>query len=488
MKRTDKEKATISGMIRMMKDAMKKENRRELNKDETKTLVQAVMDYIEVAMFFFYKFLYPMMSGYQYKYARNYSVYDISTMVYAGFYEGGKWSRFVNYRYDTGIFGWVALNSSQILEKEGIIKFNQERSAKNTRLTIKSMRYKREREMVVNLVEIPQFHRLLSLLYVEKKDELSVKKEMGMDDDMFNRTLKVAEMTLKDLLIQQDPFLIIRRCKGKRPVQVNLVSVALSVKTGSIETIDSDDAMELASQAVAIETTSTFLDEQFPGIPVIEQHDRYILSSIEEVDWWSSMEKTIFINRYVYDQSPVILAHELGCRRTYIDVSFSRSRQEFEEYMDKRKSCEDKILKAASSIIRFSNCPEAIAIPTSVTAMTTLCKALGRNEINMCQQIAHVFTGVKIERPQLMKLLQEFDIVNYVDKSELLSQGIDRAKPADHYQLSSVYVARKVNYDVAKEIYNFSGPYRYKMMPNSGGCLTAAIGLTFMKRCVMKYG
>lgn len=107
MKRTDKEKATINGMIRMMKDAMKKENRRELNKDETKTLIQAVMDYIEVAMFFFYNFLYPMMSGYQYKYARNYSVYDISTMVCAGFYEGGKWSRFVNYRYDTGIFGWV---------------------------------------------------------------------------------------------------------------------------------------------------------------------------------------------------------------------------------------------------------------------------------------------------------------------------------------------------------------------------------------------
>ena len=68
------------------------------------------------------------------------NIRDISTWVYAGMYDGGRWTRFRTYRGDQSIFAWTATCASQIvfkeLDKQHLIPPGSDLNATNTSLTL----------------------------------------------------------------------------------------------------------------------------------------------------------------------------------------------------------------------------------------------------------------------------------------------------------------------------------------------------------------
>ena len=115
----------------------------------------------------------------------------------------------------------------------------------------------------------------------------------------------------------------------------------------------------------------------------------------------------------------------------------------------------------------------------------------------MCREIAKIYFGNELDDDSLMKHLREAGIVNKVSTEELRLKDeaigkvhVDAGNKkhythADHYLLSSIYVTRHCSRKVADDLYNFSGPARYRWNETSGGQLTVAIGLTFMKHLMM---
>lgn len=147
-----------------------------LSKDECLALRDAITTYSSVAEKFFFEAIIPMCKGLAHKIYETYKVVinirDISTWVYAGMYDGGKWTRFSTYRGDQSIFAWTATCASQIvfkeLDKQHLIPPSSDLNATNTSLTLKSMQYDSERQMVIDLVEVPELHSVLTMIYVNR--------------------------------------------------------------------------------------------------------------------------------------------------------------------------------------------------------------------------------------------------------------------------------------------------------------------------------
>lgn len=164
-----------------------KNHRYELSKEECLALRDAIKKYPSVAEEFFFRTLDPMNKGFAHKIYESYNVVvdfrDIATCIYLAMYDGGMWTRWDTYRADCGIFAWISYCATQAvfteLEELHYIETSFDLTAKNTSLTLKSMRDKDELMMVLDLVEVPQMHELLTCIYLLRMSDEQIMQQMG---------------------------------------------------------------------------------------------------------------------------------------------------------------------------------------------------------------------------------------------------------------------------------------------------------------------
>lgn len=311
-----------------------------LTKDERLALRDAITTYSSVAEKFFFEAIIPMCNGLAHKIFETYKVVinirDISTWVYAGMYDGGKWTRFSTYRGDQSIFAWTATCASQIvfkeLDKQHLIPPSSDLNATNTSLTLKSMQYDSERQMVIDLVDVPELHSVLTMIYVKRMTDEQIMAEKNMPQQLFRKTLRTAEAMLKEALIDKESMLVVRE-DGKI---VNLVMEALSDCSGVFQTCTSDDAMAIAEKQLYTDNEENelhVLQSQFrPGLPFLEQWVLFVVDRAQEMKW-STEEQTVFYERFYNHEDPVVLARRLGRRRTWIDNKFHNLNVEITTYI-----------------------------------------------------------------------------------------------------------------------------------------------------------
>lgn len=311
-----------------------------LSKDERLALRDAITTYSNVAEEFFFHTIVPMCKGLTHKIFETYHVVinhrDISTWVYAGMYDGGMWIRFRTYRGDQSIFAWTATCASQIvfkeLDKQHLIPPSSDLNATNTSLTLKSMQYDSERQMVIDLVEVPELHSVLTMIYVKRMTDEQIMAETGMSKLLLRKTVRTAETMLKEALIDKESMLVVRS-NGKI---VNLVMEALSDCSGVLQTSSSDDAMAIAEKQLYTDNEGNelpVLQSQFrPGLPFLEQFVLFVVDRAQEMPW-STEEQTVFYERFYNHENPVALARRLGRRRTWVDNIYHRQNVAITSYI-----------------------------------------------------------------------------------------------------------------------------------------------------------
>lgn len=311
-----------------------------LSKDECIALRDAITTYSSVAEKFFFEAIIPMCKGLAHKIYETYKVVinirDISTWVYAGMYDGGRWTRYRTYRGDQSIFAWTANCASQIvfkeLDKQHLIPPSSDLNATNTSLTLKSMQNEEEIQMVIDLVEVPKLHSVLTMIYVDRMTDEQIMAETGMSKPLFRKTVRTAETMLKEALIDKESMLVVR-ADGKI---VNLVMEALSDCSGVFQTSSSDDAMAIAEKQLYTDNEENelhVLQSQFrPGLPFLEQWVLFVVDRAQEMKW-STEEQTVFYERFYNNEDPVVLARRLGRRRTWVDNKYHNLNQEITSYI-----------------------------------------------------------------------------------------------------------------------------------------------------------
>lgn len=311
-----------------------------LSKEERLALRDAITTYSSVAEEFFFHTIVPMCKGLTHKIFETYHVVinhrDISTWVYSGMYDGGRWTRFRTYRGDQSIFAWTATCASQIvfkeLDKQHLIPPSSDLNATNTSLTLKSMQYDSERQMVIDLVEVPDLHSVLTMIYVNSMTDEQIMAETGMSKALYRKKVRTAETMLKEALIDKESMLVVRE-DGKI---VDLVREALSDCSGVFQTSTSDDAMTIAEKQLYTDNEENelhVLQSQFrPGLPFLEQWVMFVVDRAQEMPW-TTEEQTVFYERFYNNEDPVALAKRLGRRRTWIDNKFHKLNVEITTYI-----------------------------------------------------------------------------------------------------------------------------------------------------------
>lgn len=311
-----------------------------LTKDERLALRDAITTYSSVAEKFFFEAIIPMCKGLAHKIYETYKVVinirDISTWVYAGMYDGGRWIRFRTYRGDQSIFAWTATCASQIvfkeLDKQHLIPPSSDLNATNTSLTLKSMQYNSERQMVIDLVDVPELHFVLTMIYVKRMTDEQIMAETGMSKLLLRKTVRTAETMLKEALIDKESMLVVKS-NGKI---VNLVREALSDCSGVFQTSTSDDAMAIAEKQLYTDTEENelqvLLSQYHPSLPFLEQWVLFVVDRAQEMKW-STEEKTVFYERFYNNEDPVALARRLGRRRTWVDNIYHRQNVAITSYI-----------------------------------------------------------------------------------------------------------------------------------------------------------
>lgn len=317
-----------------------KKHRYELSKEESLALRDAIIKFYCVAVEFFYNTLEPMNSGFVYKIQNTYnvvvSIMDIATCIYREMYNEGKWSRLRTFAGNCSLFGWISVAASQAVFKElrdlHLIPSGTELTHKNTSLTLRSMKHKDEVKMVLSLVEHPTMNALLNSLYVERLSEESVMKKLGIGEALFAETRKVAEMILKENLIQEN-MILWERENGE---VVDLVKLSLSDVSNSINTSNSEEALVAALNKFSDEDeypeVKDALEEFYPGRPWREQWYMFIIERSAEMKW-SDEDETVFIERFCNNADPVMLAKRLGRARTWVDNKYSRELRALTNYI-----------------------------------------------------------------------------------------------------------------------------------------------------------
>lgn len=323
-----------------------KKHRYELSKEESIALRDAIIEFYCVAVEFFYNTLEPMNSGFVYKLQNTFnvsiSIMDIATCVYREIYNEGKWTRLRTFEGNCSLFGWISIAASQAVFKElrdmHIIQSSTELNHKNTSLTLRSMKHKDEVEMVLSLVEHSTMNALLYSLYVERLPEESAMKKLGMSRALFTETRKVSEMILKENLIQEN-MILWERENGE---VVDLVKLSLSDVSNCINTSNSEEALLAALNTFSDEDEYTevkdALEEFYPGRPWREQWFLFIMERSAEMGW-SDEDETVFIERFINNSDPVMLAKHLGRARTWVDNKYSRELKALTKHIQKWWKC-----------------------------------------------------------------------------------------------------------------------------------------------------
>lgn len=312
-------------------------NRYVLSKEENIALCNAVINSERVAQEFFFKTLSPMNGGLAYQVLKTYKAVvderNIASAVYREMYDEGRFSRLRKFEGGCSIFAWVAMGAAQIvyadLEELGIIKKNRAQTAKNTSLRLKSMR-KDELIVVLDLVQEPLWHDLLSDIYVNRADKESLMNKFKLTKESLKETTKVAETTLKELLIEAGIIAWYREPKhGTKGELVNLVSIALGDVSGNLDYSTSEEAFAIAENQTSddenlFEKFRDALQLKFPNRISEKMWDDFVCEQAKRCGMSARMHE-VWTARYVTLEEPESVARRMGIRRSNVDNLYSKA-------------------------------------------------------------------------------------------------------------------------------------------------------------------
>lgn len=312
-------------------------NRYALSKEENIALRNAVINSERVAQEFFFKTLSPMNGGLAYQVLKTYKAVvderNIASAVYREMYDEGRYSRLRKFEGGCSIFAWVAMGAAQIvyadLEELGIIKKSRTLSAKNTSLRLKSMK-KDELLVVLDLVQEPLWHDLLIDIYVKRVDKEGLMNKFELSKDTLKETIKVAETTLKELLIEAGIIAWYRESKdGSKGELVNLVSIALGDVSGNLDYSTSEEAFAVAENRPSddenlFEKFRDALQLKFPNRVSEEMWDDFVCEQAKHCGMSARMYE-VWTARYVMLEEPETVARRMGIRRSNVDNLYSKA-------------------------------------------------------------------------------------------------------------------------------------------------------------------
>lgn len=290
-----------------------------------KSMVERIKTDAGFAAYFFYCAIAPMRARIISNVRRFYKVHlseaDFSTLLYEYLWSDGTWERLDSFNGKGSFFKWIAVVAEHQIRSHlvdmDLVPPDVPLRAGNSRLRLLSQPEYIRKE-IVDMVNIPQLHRLLFLYYVEKKTREEIIRLMEISPDMFLIVLRAAEKLLKNLLIMDDsPYLdrvLVRTYRNKLVVSSDYLGVLASLV--------GDDMRENSFEEIFSRSAKgRDLDEKIFNF----------MYDFPSVHGWKERDADIWRRRYLFDEDPVALAQEYGMSRGWVDTRYSRLNRRFEK-------------------------------------------------------------------------------------------------------------------------------------------------------------
>ena len=317
-----------------------KEKQAKTKKAETKTkaqLDQEAAEYIRkiksdfrYAADFFYETIKPMVRSIARKlcdcYKEDIDPTDICNALYIALWDNGTWNRLDSYDYKGYFFSWLSLIATheafRHFDKLGYRRFRAITTG-NTRIRL--LRQPLEvRKDVVNLVEDKESYRYLKLRYIDKKSVAEIAKKLKLNDEDIKKTKRVAERMLKVALINsKSEYIDIVLRRTDNPCKYEDPDKAANIASKENGYDDLPSVMHLLKEKHGI-------SDQYPDFEI--RLEKFIKKNAKKMGI-RAHKIGIFIDRFVYDKKPVVIAEKYKVKRSKVDNVKSDGIRRFKKYV-----------------------------------------------------------------------------------------------------------------------------------------------------------
>lgn len=248
------------------------------------------------------------------------SALDFSTVIYEKLWDDGKWRPFNSYAGENSFFAWLYKVTwraiSKYLEDMGEIKVRRERTPGNTRLVMRKKTSAECQYVISELMPKGRSRDLLCDIYVERKSKEEIMEKYHLDKLQYKKARKRAEDKLKWASLNSGTSFADYVLRDKDPRKV---------------TVSSDFLFQIGDNYVDNSSSST-LGEVF-GVNLTKSEvdakiEPFVCDFFHKKNW-SDTDARIWRERKLYDTPPVVLAHQLGRRRSWVDTKLFRIHARF---------------------------------------------------------------------------------------------------------------------------------------------------------------
>lgn len=301
------------------------------NTEESQEIIDRLKSNTQFAQQFFYgtnnnscnisRFRSKIISQIKQTYQVNVSIEEFGNILYSHLWDNGTWNVLDKYSCKSSFFSWL----SQVAQHEVVKKLKEmkvidctpERTTGNTRLLHTSVNPHVWEYILSELMSEGKEKELLMAVLVERRKKDSVKKELKMDDETFQKAWKKAENLLKDRIIRSG----------------NSYYEELVLRDKSLCNIEvtGDAGMDLAKN-IAAENEKSPLSDIF-GVDLsqeeVQEKALKFLHRFSKQLKWSDDDRQLWESRFIEDISPIVLAEQTGKERSWIDNRCSQLNARF---------------------------------------------------------------------------------------------------------------------------------------------------------------
>ena len=285
-------------------------------------MVNRIMADQRVAEEFFFKTMLPKMAALADSYNRSFGLEilaeDVATATYLSCWED-DWAKLRAFKGDTTPHAWVAKIASQatyqFLVEERYIDGVGNTRTNDYRLTVHSIENAQLRQAIVDLVFIPEQHKVLELYYVKKMPD----KEFYMafdNETKAKETLKVAEKTLIEQLLNTENPYAEMALSSKKTVNYEVQFQHWH------DRIDKGDVSENHQDFRALLTRLFKCEDWDYNVNTLIN---VIVKSLE----WTEVQEDVWRQRFIYETPSKELAEKYHVRNSWVDNVFSRLNKQF---------------------------------------------------------------------------------------------------------------------------------------------------------------
>lgn len=239
---------------------------------------------------------------------------DFNTILYEHLWDEGTWRALDTFDFRSSFFQWLSTVASRCLmaylEENGYIHISRRRTPATTRLVLRSKSPEYCKEVIDAMVSIKPLNDFLTALYVTRLEPEQICESLGLDEQMYKLTRRAAETALKLALLNTS----------------NNYGNVLSDKQKKREQLSFDELETLKSK-LRVEDQENPLSCLIKAQPGTEQFDLEVVAFLYDFSeklFKDPIDRTVWQERFIREQSPVKLAEQLGRTRGWVDTRYSR--------------------------------------------------------------------------------------------------------------------------------------------------------------------